>query len=812
MENQTPRKPKLPAFLILGIIAVIAALVLALTNAVTKGPIEEHRMAALQAAFGAVMPAETYTEVAVPEGYDVSSLYEARNGDELVGYCVTAAGKGYNGDVAVTLGVDPQGIVTGCVVGDTNFAETAGFGARAREDWFQDQFKGIDAVNGGAFEAISGATITSTAVLSATNQALRCVSEVCLSATPAKDPLVVFGAPVGGSAPAEEHTATARGFQSDVTVTYSLDADGAIATLTIDSSGETDGYGTRCGEGEFAERFIGKTAPFTLGDNVDALSGATVTSTAVVDALNAALAAPDVKPLTEGANASLGVNADGAAVVAPNADYSGQLDVSLTVENGAVVGGEFIAPEGVYTGSAKGFQSDVKVTATLDDAGAIATLTIDSSKETPGYGTRCAEDEFVSRFIGKTAPFVLGENVDALSGATKTSGAVVNALNSALGHADAVVDAASSATDATSEATSAATPVATETPAAEVVSSATDATTGATAETPAVTEAPAAEVESSATDATSGATAATTAADVKSLVGVRWGYKSWVKVLVDVDADGVVKSLDVQVSGETDGLGTRCAEDAFEQQFIGKARPFTLGEGIDAVSHATVTSRAVVDAINAALEPAEAPAAPAVTEAPAADAESSATDATSGATAETPAATEAPAAEVETSATDATSGATVETPAATEAPAAEVESSATDATSGATAETPAVTETPAAEAVSSATDATSAATTAAAADVKSLVGVRWGYKSWVKVLVDVDADGVVKGLDVQVSGETDGLGTRCAEDAFEQQFIGKARPFTLGEGIDAVSRATVTSRAVVDAINAALEPIALPAE
>ena len=96
--------------------------------------------------------------------------------------------------------------------------------------------------------------------------------------------------------------------------------------------------------------------------------------------------------------------------------------------------------------------------------------------------------------------------------------------------------------------------------------------------------------------------------------------------------------------------------------------------------------------------------------------------------------------------------------------------------------------------------------------MKSLVGVRWGYKSWVKVLVDVDADGVVKSLDVQVSGETDGLGTRCAEDAFEQQFIGKARPFTLGEGIDAVSRATVTSRAVVDAINAALEPIALPAE
>lgn len=43
-------------------------------------------------------------------------------------------------------------------------------------------------MNGGSFEALSGATVTSTAVLTATNAALRCVDEVALQKTPAGRP------------------------------------------------------------------------------------------------------------------------------------------------------------------------------------------------------------------------------------------------------------------------------------------------------------------------------------------------------------------------------------------------------------------------------------------------------------------------------------------------------------------------------------------------------------------------------------------------------------------------------------------------
>ena len=295
MENNTPQKKQLPAFLILTIIAVVAAVVLALTNAVTEGPILEHKMAALKDAFNAVMPAESYEEMTVPAGYDVASLYQAKNGSDVVGYCVTASSMGYAGDVAVTLGVDAQGVVAGCVVGDTSFAETAGFGARAKEASFQDQFVGLDGVNGGSFEALSGATVTSTAVLNATNSALRCVSEVALGKTPV-DPIVVFGAP----APKEEKApaqltgavqeGSAKGFQSDVKVQLTVDGTGAISGLTIESGNETPGFGTRCAEDEgFINQFIGKTGPFTLGAGIDAVAGATVTSEAAVLAVNNAL-------------------------------------------------------------------------------------------------------------------------------------------------------------------------------------------------------------------------------------------------------------------------------------------------------------------------------------------------------------------------------------------------------------------------------------------------------------------------------------------------------------------------------------------
>ena len=88
-------------------------------------------------------------------------------------------------------------------------------------------------------------------------------------------------------------------------------------------------------------------------------------------------------------------------------------------------------PNARLSGSAEGFNSGIVVVeATLDDEGRIAGITVDASSQTPEIGGQVETDRnFLARFIGQTLPLTLGEDVDAVSGATVSSQAVVDALN-----------------------------------------------------------------------------------------------------------------------------------------------------------------------------------------------------------------------------------------------------------------------------------------------------------------------------------------------------------------------------------------------
>lgn len=90
-------------------------------------------------------------------------------------------------------------------------------------------------------------------------------------------------------------------------------------------------------------------------------------------------------------------------------------------------------PGATLTGSAEGWSGGaVSVTAVLDDEARIRELTIDASTQTPEFGGRTqTEPEFAAQFIGKALPVEMGKDVDALTGATVTSSAVVEALNGA---------------------------------------------------------------------------------------------------------------------------------------------------------------------------------------------------------------------------------------------------------------------------------------------------------------------------------------------------------------------------------------------
>ena len=65
--------------------------------------------------------------------------------------------------------------------------------------------------------------------------------------------------------------------------------DAKIVSLEVDASSQTENIGSLVGtDRNFLEQFIGKTLPLKMGEDVDALSGATISSQAVVDALNSA--------------------------------------------------------------------------------------------------------------------------------------------------------------------------------------------------------------------------------------------------------------------------------------------------------------------------------------------------------------------------------------------------------------------------------------------------------------------------------------------------------------------------------------------
>lgn len=85
--------------------------------------------------------------------------------------------------------------------------------------------------------------------------------------------------------------AVKKGFYGPIAVLVGFNDMGEIVSLVIgdDQFCETPGLGAKALEPEFAAQFIGKKAPLKITD-IDALSGATITSEAVVDAINEAAA------------------------------------------------------------------------------------------------------------------------------------------------------------------------------------------------------------------------------------------------------------------------------------------------------------------------------------------------------------------------------------------------------------------------------------------------------------------------------------------------------------------------------------------
>ena len=89
------------------------------------------------------------------------------------------------------------------------------------------------------------------------------------------------------------------------------------------------------------------------------------------------------------------------------------------------------------------------------------------------------------------------------------------------------------------------------------------------------------------------------------------GYGGEVSVMTAVNTDGAVKSIAIlDVSKETPGLGQNAAKAEFYSQYQGKKygiklvknNPVSENNEVDAMTGATITSTAVTNAVNEALE------------------------------------------------------------------------------------------------------------------------------------------------------------------------------------------------------------------
>ena len=158
-------------------ICIIIPLALSITNKVTVKKIAELEAANSKKNMQSLIDADNFKEC---ENGEIT-YHAAIKGGETAAYIFTESSKGYGGDVSVMTAIKPDGTVAGVAILDVS-GETPGLGQNAAKESFFSQYiglkKGVSVLKNGAkaenneVDAVTGATITSTAVTRAVNKAL----------------------------------------------------------------------------------------------------------------------------------------------------------------------------------------------------------------------------------------------------------------------------------------------------------------------------------------------------------------------------------------------------------------------------------------------------------------------------------------------------------------------------------------------------------------------------------------------------------------------------------------------------------------
>ena len=348
------------------------------------------------------------------------------------------------------------------------------------------------------------------------------------------------------------YTASADGFGGPVEVTVEVGKNGGITDITIKGDGETPEIGGA------AIPELKKLALAAQSADIDVVTGASLTSGAVKTALSDALvqaggepAAVEAQPESAAAEGEAQAESGAAEVKAESAAAEGEAQAENAAAEGeaqaeageeadvAAGSADAALTPGTYTASADGFGGPVEVTVEVGSDGSIADVSIIGESETPEIGGAAIPE------LKKAALASQSADIDSVSGASLTSGAVKAALADALAQAAGGAGAADAQADGNEE------------------------------------------------------SGAAKAADGKKFIAGTYtatatGFGGDVDVTVTVTEDEIT---DVEITGdhETENIGS------FAVDMLGDRILEAQSPNVDALTGATVTSKAIIRALKDAL-------------------------------------------------------------------------------------------------------------------------------------------------------------------------------------------------------------------
>jgi electron transport complex protein RnfG len=160
---------------ILAVICVVASGLLAGMNSLTKSRIIAQAQTEEDTALREVMPQGGYFDP-IKKGEDII-YYKVRNKDgKFIGVAFKASGKGYSSVIDTLVGMTEDGTIVAIKILNQN--ETPGLGARIAESSFTGQFSDKNIQGLANVQAITGATISSKAVIDSVQEKAKEIQEL----------------------------------------------------------------------------------------------------------------------------------------------------------------------------------------------------------------------------------------------------------------------------------------------------------------------------------------------------------------------------------------------------------------------------------------------------------------------------------------------------------------------------------------------------------------------------------------------------------------------------------------------------------